>query len=214
MNEDFLIRPAAPADSDNVARLIYLSMGIEADWLFGQEQEHSTHQVLTRLIMQRGNRISYPLSSLAEQNGKAAGLLLAYPGSRLSRYNWMTGWHLLGIFGLAATLRLARRQSAYGELKETESDEFYISNLGVFSDLQGRGIGTMLMKRAEEMARKAGLLKCSLIVTFGHENARRLYEHLGYKVVRSYVCDHPQVAEGSGGYHRMIKTLSPLPAPG
>jgi len=214
MNASISIRPAVPADSDNVARLIYLSMGIEADWLFGQEKGHSAHQVLTRLFLQRGNRISYPLSSLAEQNGKAAGLLLAYPGSKLSRFNWMTGWHLLGVFGLAATIRLARRQSAYGELKETEGDEFYISNLGVFPDLQGKGIGTMLMKRAEEMARKAGLLKCSLIVTFGHENARRLYEHLGYKVIRSYICDHPQIAGGSGGYHRMIKTLAPLPEPG
>ena len=196
MNGDILIRPAVPADSDNVARLIYLSMGIEADWLFGQEKGHSTHQVLTRLFLKRGNRISYPLSSLAEQNGKVAGLLLAYPGGRLSRFNWMTGWQLLGVFGLAATVRLARKQSAYGELKETESDEFYISNLGVFPDLQGEGIGTMLMKRAEELARKAGLFKCSLIVTFGHEKARRLYEHLGYTVIR------------------MIKTLSPLPASG
>ena len=214
MNGSVLIRPAVPADSDNVAKLIYLSMGIEADWLFGQEKGHSTYQVLSSLFLKRGNRFGYPLSCIAEQNGKAAGLIVAYPGSKLSRFNWMTGWHLLGVFGLPATIRLARRQSAYGELKETEGDEFYISNLGVFPDLQGKGIGTMLMKHAEEMARKAGLHKCSLIVTFGHQNARRLYEHLVYKVIHSYICDHPQVAEGSGGYHRMIKTLAPLPAPG
>jgi len=214
MNTSISIRPAVLADSDPVIKLIYLSMGIEADWLFGQEKGHSTPQVLTDLFLKRGNRVSYPLSHLAEQNGKTAGLLLAYPGSMLSRFNWMTGWHLLGVFGLAATARLARRQLDYGDLKEAERDEFYVSNLGVFPELQGKGIGTLLMAFAEGMARKAGLQKCSLIVTFGHENARRLYEHLGYKVVHSYICNHPKVAEGSGGYHRMVKTLTPLPATG
>lgn len=212
MNGGVLIRPALPVDSDPVTRLIYLSMGIEADWLFGQEFGHSTYEVITSLFLKRGNRMSYPLALLAEKEGKPAGLLLAYPGRKLSRFNWMTGWHLLGVFGPAATLRLARRQSAYGELKETESDEFYISNLGVFPEFQGKGIGTKLMERAEMMARKAGLLKCSLIVTFGHQNARRLYEHLGYRTIRSYFCAHPKIAEGSGGYYRMVKTLTSLPS--
>jgi ribosomal protein S18 acetylase RimI-like enzyme len=214
VNQEVSMRPSIPPDSDPVTRLIYLSMGIEADWLFGQEKGHPTNQVLTNLFLRRGNRISYPLSTVAERDEKVAGLLLAYPGYLLSHFNWMTGLHLTGVLGLAATIRLARRQAAYGDLKETEKDEFYISNLGVFPDLQGKGIGTMLMDRAEEMARKAGLQKCSLIVTFGHKDARRLYEHLGYKVIHSYSCNHPQVAEGSGGYHRMVKTLAPLPASG
>ena len=214
MKPNVLLRPALRADSDPVTRLIYLSMGIEADWLFGQEKGHPTHQVLASLFQIQGNRISYPLSTVAEQDGKVVGLLLAYPGSFLSRFNWITGLQFLGVFGLAATIRLARQQSVYGDLKETEKDEFYISNLGVFPELQGKGIGTMLMEYAEELARKAGLHKSSLIVTFGHKNARHLYEHLGYKVIRSYSCNHPQVAEGSGGYHRMVKMLVPLPVSG
>ena len=110
MNGSVLIRHAVPADSDNVAKLLYLSMGIEADWLFGQEKGHYTYQVLSSLFLKRGNRFGYPLSCIAEQNGKAAGLIVAYQGSKLSRFNWMTGWHLLGVFGLPATIRLARRQ--------------------------------------------------------------------------------------------------------
>ena len=214
MTASITIRPAEPADSDPVIRLIDLTMGIEADWLFGQEKGYQTSQVLINLFLRRGNRVSYPLSQVAEQGGKVAGLLLAYPGNQLSLYNWMTGWHLIQIFGLSATIRLGRRQSAYGDLIETERDEFYISNLGVFPENQGKGIGTTLMAHAEKMAQKAGFQKCSLIVTFGHENARRLYEHLGYKVIRSFACNHPQIAEGSGGYHRMVKTLAPLPKSG
>jgi ribosomal protein S18 acetylase RimI-like enzyme len=205
------IRPARRNDSDLAARLIYLTMGIEADWLFGQEKDHYTFQVLAGLYVRKNNRMSHTLTYLAERNGQAVGLLLAFPGRLLSRLNWLTGWCLLQILGLPASIRLARMQSAYGDLKEAEADEFYISNVAVFPEFQGQGIGTMLIACAEEMARESGLQKCSLIVAFGHENACHLYEHLGYKVVHSFLSDHPKIAEGSGGYHRMVKILAPCP---
>ena len=64
------------------------------------------------------------------------------------------------------------------------------------------------MEYAETLARKSGLHKCSLIVTYGHQPARRLYEKLGYQTVRKYDILHPQIAEGSGGFHRMVKQLA------
>jgi ribosomal protein S18 acetylase RimI-like enzyme len=203
------IRPAAPADADLLARLIYLTMGIEADWLFGHEKGQPTLQVMADLSRLSENRVSHTLAHLAEWHGQVAGLLLAYPGGRLTRLNFMTGWSLLKTLGLFPTLRLARIQSDYGDLKETEADEFYVSNVAVFPDFEGQGIGSRLMAYAEELALASGFLKCSLIVAFNHEHARRLYERLGYKVIRTCLSDHPKVAEGSGGYHRMVKTLIP-----
>ena len=117
-------------------------MGIEADWLFGQQRGRPTLKVLADLYKLKNNRVSHTLAHLAERDGQVAGLLLAYHGGLLSRLNWLTGWCLLKIWGLPATLRLAHLQSAYGDLKETEADEFYISNLAVFPDFEGRGIGT------------------------------------------------------------------------
>jgi len=214
VNSGLSKHPAVPADPDPAFRLTYLSMGIEAGWPFGHGKGHSTYQVLTSLFLRRGNRTRYPLSTVAELNGGVADRPLAYPGCRLSRFNWVTGLHLLGVLGLAGTIRLACRQAAYRDLRGTEKEELYISSLGVVPDLQGQGIGTMLMERAEELARKAGLQKCSFPVTFDHKPARRLYEHLAYKVIRSYSCNHPRVVEGSGGFHRMLKTLAPLPESG
>jgi ribosomal protein S18 acetylase RimI-like enzyme len=212
MIQSINIRPAGPADFDHVARLIYLSMGIEADWLFGHKKGVPTLHVLESLFLRRGNRMSISRAFVADRAGKVAGLLLAYPGKIIFKLNWMTGWDLLQVLGLAYTIRLAMSQPAYGDLKETEPDEFYISNLAVFPDYQGNGIGTLLMAYAEKLAREAALKKSSLIVAFGHENARRLYEKLGYKVIRSHLSRHPKVAEGSGGYYRMVKNLAGTPA--
>ncbi len=211
MTHSFSIRPAIPSDADPVARLIYLTMGIEADWLFGRGRGYSSLEVLERLFLRQGNRVSYDQSNLIEQDGKVAGLIIAYPGEMLLRMNKMTAWQMLQMFGLAASLRLIARQPAYGDLNETESDEFYISNLAVFPEFQGLGIGKRLMTYAEELARASGLQKCSLIVSFGHEKARHMYEQLGYKAVHTYSIMHPEIAEGSGGYHRMVKILSKRP---
>jgi ribosomal protein S18 acetylase RimI-like enzyme len=208
------IRPARPADFDLAARLIYMSMGIEADWLFGRKKGLPTLRVIERLFLWRGNRLGFPRAYVADRDGRVAGLLVGYPGKLISKLNWMTGWDLLKVIGLAHTLGVAISQSAYGDLKETEPDEFYISNLAVFPEYQGKGIGTSLMAYAEKLAQESGLQKSSLIVAFGHENARRLYEQLGYKLISSHLSGHPKVAEGSGGYNRMVKDHSLAPALG
>jgi ribosomal protein S18 acetylase RimI-like enzyme len=202
------IRPARLEQAGLVADLVYLSMGVEVDWLFGQEPGYSTREVLIRLYQRRNNRLSQSFAWLAAWNGQAVGLLLAYPGRFLRRLDWVTGLQLVQIFGLGGAVRLVRRQPAYGDLVETQADEFYISNLAVLPAFQGRGVGKALLEHAETLARTAGLGKCSLIVSYAHASARRLYEKLGYQTVHKYDILHPAVAEGSGGFHRMLKLLA------
>ncbi len=202
------IRPARLEDASLAADLIYLSMGVEIDWLFGQEPGYSTRDILIRLYQRKNNRISYPYACIAAWKGQEVGLLLAFPGKILRRLEWRTGLQLVPIFGLGGALRLVRRMPAYGDLVETQADEFYISNLAVLPAFQGRGVGQALLEHAEILARTAGLGKCSLIVSYAHEPARRLYEKIGYQTVQMYDILHPQIAEGSGGFQRMLKLLA------
>ncbi len=201
-----LIRAATLADVKPAIALIRLSMGAEADWLFGQEPGHPTDEVLAELYRRGQNRVSHDLCWVAEMDGRVVGLLLAYPGKLLRRLELRTGLHLAQIFGLPGTLRLARRQPVYGQLVEAEAEEFYVSNVAVSPDMQGHGVGAMLMTFADSLARSAGLPRCSLIVTFDNP-ARRLYERCGYRCVHSYEIPHPVIAHGSGGFHRMVKVL-------
>lgn len=202
-----LIRPATYEDVTHVIALIRLSMGAEVDWLFGQEEGHPTDDVLAGLFHRKGNRTSHDVCWVAEIDGLVVGALLAYPGKQLRRLELRTGLHLIQIFGLLATIRLARRQPVYGQLVEAEADEFYISNVAVSPLMQGMGIGAMLMTHADALARSAGLSKCSLIVTFDNP-ARHLYERCGYGLAHSYEINHPVIAHGSGGFHRMVKMLA------
>jgi GNAT superfamily N-acetyltransferase len=55
-----------------------------------------------------------------------------------------------------------------------------INALGVVPDLQSQGIGTHLVKRAEQLASERGCHKIGMGVEKDNNRARKLYERLGY----------------------------------
>jgi len=63
-------------------------------------------------------------------------------------------------------------------------DMEYISNLGVASDLRGRGIGGTLLNHQKELARNNGRGVYALDVSVNNPRAQKLYESLGLKVTR------------------------------
>ena len=118
-----------------------------------------------------------------------------------------TGRNLLSILGFSAMQRLTQRMLPMTGVHEAERGEYYISNIAVLPDFQGRGHGKRLLTFAEEQARKLGLKKCSLVVNQHNEKAIPFYEHLGYQMVRSEKFKG-RLAETEGGYHRMVKEMS------
>ena len=85
-------------------------------------------------------------------------------------------------------------------IREAKRGEFYISNLAVQPEFQGRGFGTRLMSFAEEQARGSGLRRCALIVDAKNKNAIHFYQMIGYKIVFS--------GKHKSDYHRMVKDLA------
>jgi len=59
---------------------------------------------------------------------------------------------------------------------------WYINTLATSEDFQRQGCAARLLKRADDLAREAGVSKNSLIVRSGNESALRLYEALGFQV--------------------------------
>ena len=70
------------------------------------------------------------------------------------------------------------------------------------------GIGTALMRRAEEKARSAGKRTMSLGVVGENEGAIRLYERLGYRTTRSWRGFLIRLASGSEEVRRMEKPVA------
>lgn len=67
---------------------------------------------------------------------------------------------------------------------ETGETEYYVDGVAVAPSLRGKGVGSALFARLEEMAVEKGMEILSLEVVDTNPKARKLYELLGFSVVR------------------------------
>ena len=176
------------------------------NYLYGGDPRRSVKQYLAAMFQASGHRFSWDYAWVAEADGEAAGCLFSYPGQLIGRLQWAFLRSLPALYGLGATVRIVVRSLPLYGTKETEADEYYISNISIRPHLQGRGIGAQLILFAEQKALQAGLSKCSLTVDEGNPGALRLYQRLGYKIVSSQRFNG-EVAGHESGYHRLVKTL-------
>lgn len=61
-------------------------------------------------------------------------------------------------------------------------DEIHINNVALRPPLRGQGLGTALMQRVFDEARRLGARRATLEVRISNTGARRLYERLGFTV--------------------------------
>jgi ribosomal protein S18 acetylase RimI-like enzyme len=204
MTAHIRIRPARPDDAPLAAAVFRLSLDHLADYLFGADGR-ATEVALTRLFSLNAGRFGYGSAFVAERNRQPLGMLVAFPGADLNRLSLSVvkylpralGWNLFGF--VARSLSLA-------SVKESEADEYYVSNLAILPAAQGQGLGKHLLIHADERARALGLAKCSLTVAIENRAALRLYKRQGYDIVATNHDKNPFAS-----YHRMVKSLNPLP---
>jgi ribosomal-protein-alanine N-acetyltransferase len=70
----------------------------------------------------------------------------------------------------------------------TGDDQAFVVYMAVERELRGAGIGSALLERAEDEARKRGALYIALMVTEENAAARALYERAGYRTERRLLC--------------------------
>ncbi len=89
----------------------------------------------------------------------------------------------------------------------TKADEFVVDSLAVDPSSRGMGVGTTLLRKAEDRARSMGKRTMSLGVIAENAGAIRLYERLGYRTTQTWRGYLVRLATGSAEVHRMGKPL-------
>ena len=87
-------------------------------------------------------------------------------------------------------------------------DEFIVDSLAVDPASRGMGIGTALMRKAEEKAGLMGKRTMALGVIAENDGAVRLYERLGYRETRAWRGTVLRLAFGTEEVRRMEKPLA------
>lgn len=180
MRDSIQIRPAQPADAEVGAVLLY-SAYTHTYVTYPLQVEHENEWIerLQHLFRQDDNRFSYQNIQAAVHNSEVVGLVLSFGGRDEAQLNAAIGSWLE---------------------REAADDEWYIDALAVLKNWGRKGIGTLLLQRAEQQARQHHYPKIALHVAQGNKPALDLYARLQYVVTQ-------QTVLYSRPYVRMVKTL-------
>ena len=186
---NLLVRKSTTHDAKQIAPFIYEAIGDIANRLTGQHEDKDILSGLEALVRSEDNRHSYLHTYVACKEEKILGMIVLYDGK--------TGKDLDGLL-------MKKLQEKYGPSYhidiEAHEDEYYIDTICVAPDARGLGIGTALLRFAEEQARKLGHTKLSLNVETSKTKARRLYEREGFAVKEPWeIIGEP--------FHHMVKEL-------
>lgn len=199
--ETIKVRKATLSETQDFADLILLSVPSLFPAIYGDEVK----AIMRCLFSQRRNLFSFEHAYFAELGGKGVGMLLGYDWRSRSQESWRTGFLMLkqmkGNFFTKLPL-LIKVGSVIGMVS---NEEYHVSNVAIYPEYRGMGIGTKIMSAVEEEAKKSGAAWAVLDVEVENTDAIRLYSRLGYSVVRE---SSVRLRKGKEfRFYRMIKRL-------
>lgn len=184
------IRQAVKEDAREAARLLYDALHDIAHQLTGQESEEDAITVLEQYFQQEEGRLSYRQALISEVEGNLAGLIVTYGGDEAKELDRP----------IIERLRNLKNDPSITLDKEADEDEFYIDTLSVSPSYNGQGIGSALIRAAEQRAKERGYDKIALAVVTDNKRAYSLYLRTGYEVDKDIIINRHV-------YFHMIKHL-------
>jgi len=176
-----MVRAARRDDAERVAELLYESAAAKYDQFLGGRRPALA--LLERAFRRNGNTASCETVSIAEVEGRVAGVLAAFPsaeGDRRARRLLRIALRGMAPWRWAEALRVFRLGSE--AVPPPPPDALYVDALATSAALRRRGAARALLADAERRAWTAGLGAVALDTGGGNASARALYEAAGFAV--------------------------------
>ncbi len=176
ISDFFEIVSAVPDDVSDFVKLLLISEPDLYCELFGVNYL----DVLVALFKRPNNNFSYENVIFAKRSDEVLGMLLGYSYEKFVRMIFNSSVVFLRVMGLQFFNLLPKFIKLGKSVKKVDRDSFYISNLAVYPEYRGRGVGRKLMEKAAEIAISLRCSKMCLDVSYGNEKAMLFYESLGF----------------------------------
>ena len=93
---------------------------------------------------------------------------------------------------------VAYEDEPIGQIKAKIKNEAIIFALRVYPKEQGKGIGSKLILEMEKLLKKKGFFEVFISVHVDNPQAQKLYERLGYKIIKQDVIEEWEYADDAG----------------
>jgi len=201
------IRPASKEDAPIAAALLASTNGEFGVEVLGLGKPDLQLSALMQWFADSGNRFSYQYSAIAEKDGIPAGLLLAFPGSKLTRLELGCAKSIFTIYGVTGAIKMVSLNKSLAGNKEAEKDEYLIAHLAVDAGFRRQGIAQALLEKAERDAHALKLKKLVLEVEIGNDKAISLYHKAGFELVNTVYFNKNTDRFKTPGFYKLLKNL-------
>ncbi|MGY3778415.1 GNAT family N-acetyltransferase [Isobaculum melis] len=167
-----MIRQAKKEDAKVIAPLILVVLKDMELPILESVTETEILAILEQGIQDEQYRYSYRHTIVAEVDGKVAGVLVGYPGSKEAEID-------VPLQQIAENLNISLGGPLFVE-KETFSGEWYLDTFVTDEQYRGQGIGTKLIEALPEFVQQSGEHVVGLSCDQGNPKARKLYDRLGF----------------------------------
>ncbi|WP_028560566.1 GNAT family N-acetyltransferase [Paenibacillus pinihumi] len=191
--------------SDAGGKLNSMALDYMAYPLVGSTEKSLIEQTLGDLWGKSANRFSHQYAFEAKLKDKTIGMITCYPVPVMNKLAWPTMRQLIQLRKwslIRHSLQNLKAVFSMISLNEGRAGEYHIGTLATLPESRGYGVGSRLIQFAEEQARRGGYGKCSLTVKKDNNQARKLYERLGYTIADS-------IEKPPYSLYRMVKSLEP-----
>jgi ribosomal protein S18 acetylase RimI-like enzyme len=172
MTAELTIRPARRSDAADMALLVNVAGHGLPSYVWsraeGADQVDSPFEIGRQRAMRESGAFSWTNALLAVAGDEVAGMLVGY-----RQPDEMPPEDASGMDPVFVPLT---------ELEAGAPGTWYINVLAVFAAWRGKGVGSLLMTRAGELAKATAAHGLSLIAADDNDDALRFYRHHGFSV--------------------------------
>ena len=196
-----VVRKGTLEDKNHFSELVLLA----APFFSKLFREKRAVELLQLLYEHDRNLFSFSHCLFAQDGDDILGLVVGYDWQTKQSEQLSTGYLMIKYLGLQFFKALPALLKLDAQVSRISREDYYIAFLAVYQQVQTRGVGTALMKRAEEDAVSCGAKFICLDVETENEKAISFYQKRGYETERTFSVNLTQ--EVVLHFHRMKKEL-------
>jgi ribosomal protein S18 acetylase RimI-like enzyme len=165
-----------------VSKLIYETELESFKFLFGSNKNNAQKNI-QKLIMVGNNSFgSDKIHVVSDENDDVLGILVSYSNGEIKEIDEIKAF--FNAMGIIDFLKLLIISPVLNKLLITNKsdDDYYLSNISVAEEHQGKGIGTSILENSFKIAKEKKCKKVVLDVSIDNEGALKLYKRAGFNV--------------------------------
>jgi ribosomal protein S18 acetylase RimI-like enzyme len=180
---DIQFRPARPDDVDVAVPLVYSSGPSAFDFVFSTDNDGSALDFLRSAWLDGAGEFGYRNHVVGTLDDRITAVGGGWSGKTGISFMAAGARQIVSQYGLWGGVPVIfRGLRTEGVIPPPSAQQFYLGHLGVLPELQGKGIGKLLIAHLLESGAVQGFKIAALDVAVTNDRGQALYERLGFHV--------------------------------